>query len=97
MNNTSAVEGRYFSVICNATSNPSAKYKWTDSSGQIVSSTRILVFPTIQRDDAATYSCTANNSAGLETKSSLTIDVQCELDLPPLFLSLVCYVVCCMY
>ena len=37
------------------------------------------MFQAIQRSDAKTYTCIANSSAGLETKSSLTIDVQCEL------------------
>ena len=77
---TSIVEGRYLSVVCNATSNPNAEYRWANSSGQIISNTRILVLPTIQRSDAKTYTCIANNSAGLETKSSLLVDVLCELN-----------------
>ena len=76
----SIVEGRYLSVVCNATSNPHAEYRWTSSPGQIISGTRILVFQAIQRSDAKTYTCIANSSAGLETKSSLTIDVQCKLN-----------------
>ena len=76
----SIVESRYFSIICNATSNPKADYRWTDSSGQIISNTRTLVFLTIQRSDAKLYTCIANNSAGLEKRSSLMIDVQCKLN-----------------
>ena len=77
--NISVVEGRYLSVVCNATSNPNAEYRWTNPSGQIVSSTRTLVFQAIQRSEASTYTCIANNSAGLETTSTLAVDVQCEL------------------
>ena len=76
---TSIAEGRYLYVVCNAISNPNAAYRWTNSSGRIISNARILVLPTIQRSDAKIYTCIANNSAGLETMSSLMIDVQCEL------------------
>ena len=57
--------------------NPNAQYSWTSSSGEIVSNTRYLVFPNINRTDAKTYTCVANNSAGLKKNSSLKIDVQC--------------------
>ena len=75
----SIVEGRYLSVVCNATSNPNAEYRWTNSSGQIISGTRSLVFQAIKRSDAKAYTCIAVNAAGLETMSSLMVDVQCEL------------------
>ena len=58
--------------------NPNAQYKWTSSSGEMVSNARYLVFPNIHRNDTETYTCVANNSAGLEKNSSLKIDVQCE-------------------
>ena len=76
--NISVIEGRYVSIVCNATSNPNAEYRWTNSSGHVMSTTRTLVFQTIKRSDTEAYTCIANNSAGLETKSSLMIDVQCE-------------------
>ena len=58
--------------------NPNAQYRWTSSSGEIVSNTRYLEFPNIHRNDNETYTCVASNSAGLEKNSSLKIDVQCE-------------------
>ena len=76
--NVSVIEGRYFSVACNATSNPIAKYRWTTSSGNIISNTSDLVFGNINRTDATTYTCEATNGAGLKKSSTLTIDVQCE-------------------
>ena len=75
----SIVEGGYLSVVCNATSNPNAEYRWNSSSGQIISSTRTLVVKSINRSEASTYTCIANNSAGLKTTSTLAVDVQCEL------------------
>ena len=77
-NTVSVIEGRYFSVACNATSNPIAKYRWTTSSGNIISNTSDLVFGNINRTDATTYTCEATNGAGLKKSSTLTIDVQCE-------------------
>ena len=58
--------------------NPNAHYRWISSSGEIFSNTRYLVFPNISRSDNETYTCVANNSAGLEKNSSLKIDVQCK-------------------
>ena len=55
-----------------------------------MSSTRTLVFQTITRSDTETYMCIASNSAGLETKSSLMIDVQCKLLLCPVVVINVC-------
>ena len=75
------IEGRYLSVVCNASSNPNANYRWSTSSGKTISNTRNLVFSTIKRIEANTYTCIVNNSVGLEKNSSLTIDVQCEYKL----------------
>ena len=58
--------------------NPNAQYSWTSSSGEVVSNTRYLVFPNINRNDAKTYTCVANNSAGFRKTSDLEVDVQCR-------------------
>ena len=76
----SVAEGNYLSVECTARSYPRAEYRWTNSSGAIVSAMRTLVFQTIQRSEANTYTCIAINAAGLEANSSLIVAAQCELE-----------------
>ena len=90
---TSVLESSYFIVLCNATSNPTPSYSWTSSSGQLLSSTGALVFQNVQRSDAKTYTCMANNSVGLQKTSYLTVDVQCEFELNSVLLKHLSYII----
>ena len=78
-NNVALDEGEYLSITCNSVANPGAQYRWITSAGSLVSSTKTLEFQSLNRVNAKMYTCVANNSAGLEKSSNLTINVQCEL------------------
>ena len=78
--NISVEEGRYFSVVCNARSNPKiSRYIWMSYSPSTFLRSDTLVYESITRQQAGTYICVAQVSQHtLEKRSSLVINVECK-------------------
>ena len=72
-----ANEGSFLSISCNASANPKVHYMWTQN-GTMVSNSSILSFSNINRSQANAYTCIASNGAGLQSRASVQIDVQCK-------------------
>ena len=78
-NSVSVVEGRYFSVVCNAKSNPPIwRYTWMSYSPSLFVRSDTLVYQSIKRQHAGTFTCIAQLQNAMEKRSSLVINVECK-------------------
>ncbi len=70
------VEGSSHSLSCQAEGDPIPLITWSRGS-QILSTTGILEFDAVTRSDEGTYTCTANNTAGIVSQD-IFLDIFCK-------------------
>lgn len=70
-------EGKQLVITCTARANPSAEYKFYQD-GKLVSSssTGVLTFVSIKKEDQGTYRCVPYNNLGEGLEASVTVTVQ---------------------
>ncbi|XP_065070051.1 receptor-type tyrosine-protein phosphatase S-like isoform X2 [Rhopilema esculentum] len=73
-------------VQCATSSNPSSTYKWYAPTGNVISSSSILYFQAVQRNDSGAYTCSVTNGAGKAASKVLNLNVE-YIDRPALNVS----------
>ena len=71
-------EGAMATFHCNATGNPTARYRWIKD-GKTVATGNTLSFQT-SRNDSGRYWCLAENGLDETVNASAYLNVQCEYD-----------------
>lgn len=77
------IEGKSAKLECTLTAaNPNTSITWiwfkTGHPKDTLYNGQNYTIPNIQKNETGSYSCTANNSAGLSEPTSIAVDVQCE-------------------
>ena len=70
-------EGKQLVITCTASANPSSEYKFYHD-GKLVSSssTGVLTFVSIKKDNQGTYRCVPYNNLGEGPEASITVTVE---------------------
>eukprot|EP00794_Sanderia_malayensis_P008073 gene8073-8937_t len=82
-NTVTLIEKDKLVVKCSSVSLPGASINWINDAGATVSTTDLLLFDSINRNNTGSYRCNATNAAGSKTSNNLTIAVQ-YIDKPTL-------------
>ena len=76
---STVVEGANATLYCNATGNPVPSVAWIRAStGEVVSSNKVLAIKDIKRNESGSYQCLAWNGIASNSTKSCTVDVQCK-------------------
>lgn len=72
-----AQEGKLLVLTCTARANPSAEYKFYRNNNLISSSsTGVLTFVSVKKEDQGTYRCVPSNKLGDGPEATLTVTVE---------------------
>ncbi|XP_027049314.1 V-set and immunoglobulin domain-containing protein 1-like isoform X1 [Pocillopora damicornis] len=78
-----AQEGKLLVLTCTARANPSAEYKFYRNNNLISSSsTGVLTFVSVKKEDQGTYRCVPSNKLGHGPEATLTVTVEDKEEFP---------------